>query len=703
MMETFILEGMDPESGLSSPNLVFLSEGPYDRQLKDFVLSTLPLRMQTKLFFLIGSVLNKTDRDRVSLSDARMAFIVPSIHCSDCQEEDNENILRALEMKRVCPHLRLRLMLLEAEGQRRAVQLGLVREQCFAVHELKVSIFVHSVRVKGFMTLLAGLLQITTEYELINELHLNRAQKQAGSQNWKMEYSRSLEKQIYGFVINRKFEGRAFNEVAAEIYEASNGSVLLIAAQLPCSALGRLSMNYSQGKGILLRDQVVVAISRQFRDCLAFADASKDWRAIFTAVRSHARVLAESDGAANVYGDLGMAQSYRELPAPQDEAQVPAQLEDLHRSGSYIVLLVLGDSRSTWEEVAAFLDTVRQPYQPAIVPVVVVSQREPPDTLVAAFECQRCSFLCGFLLKIKNLLEAGVEKAESVVVLRGERDTGEQNALLTDYEVVTLAGMVESLFTNAQAGHRPFTIYDFSSTHAVDLIEDSSGRDSSRSLHDEVGPQRRKTKYGEEVMGLVTRKRHMLMEGVIEILSYFMGCFHIFRHIIKTLCFSGMARDSRSSQLANSTKLLYHPRFASGQVFSPDFFGGLLGHIFHFPGTIEFLEALSMPSRRGQTSFAWQVHCPEEWVGHKFSEVVRSWLLGMDPGLPGCDPTLVLALYRQPTKALERIGCDGYNLTLPAPHTTLAATDLITVLGPRDFGQAMHRRGLLRGAEQHRL
>jgi len=176
----------------------------------------------------------------------------------------------------------------------------------------------------------------------------------------------------------------------------------------------------------------------------------------------------------------------------------------------------------------------------------------------------------------------------------------------------------------------------------------------------------------------------------------------------------GEEAESEAPHALNA-KLFFQRRFAAGQAFTLDFFGNALGHIYHFPPSIELMEALTMPARRGQASYPWQVRCPPEWAGRAFGELLRVWLLGGDAELPEAGTALALALYRARAEAAGGSGSEddqppvasqaslarggGYNVTLPAPSSELRASDLVTVLAGQRFGQLMAQRGLLCGAE----
>merc|ERR1712110_746518 len=83
------------------------------------------------------------------------------------------------------------------------------------------------------------------------------------------------------------------------------------------------------------------------------------------------------------------------------------------------------------------------------------------------------------------------------------------------------------------------------------------------------------------------------------------------------------------SETSNDNEsVLFHPRFAAGQVFTPELWGVMLGHMYYMPAVIEIVEALAMPHRREQRAFPWQMRVPSAFVGRSFGMLFKSLLMG---------------------------------------------------------------------------
>jgi len=197
--------------------------------------------------------------------------------------------------------------------------------------------------------------------------------------------------------------------------------------------------------------------------------------------------------------------------------------------------------------------------------------------------------------------------------------------------------------------------------------------------------------------------------------------------------------------------IMYHERFAAGQVFSPELWGMMLGRMFYMPAVIELIEALVMGDRRGQQAYPWQVRVPPKYIGRPFSELVLDLAHGVllsqredetrytaeDIKEPRGPPTVPLALYRlnddfdtsceacapmpsfssghtgiphrltavdvtasataNSRTLAEGTGGHHFVVSCPPHNMALRRGDWVVVLGGAIFGQRMHERGLLRG------
>lgn len=743
-MEAFLNEMLDSESGVTAPDVVLLSEEPFDAELVHYARTELPPKVRHHVHFLVGSAMMPRDLARVRLKQCAMAFIIPDM-AAPAFTGDGQNILRAIEMKRYRPKLQLRLMLLQPESKLRAMNIGIEQESCFSAFEQKINLLAQSTRVRGFLPLVIGLLQVMTPF------HYKEACQQVPlkDREWMPEYLLSLCNTTHGFLISPAFVGTRFEEAARKIYDDSQGCVLLIATQHS----GRLVLNF---EGFLTKGQVVIAIASSREACSPFADTFSDWRLEFLYNRddgsqglkatasTNNRIMQLSslkqvsqmreDNAQPVRTPRRMSRSKshrstaswhpfqramsensnfgddenEELMDRLVRSREAKEAQELLSDPSLVTLVVTGGS--VWPQVVAFLRTLRQPFLPGRQPIIILSAMSPPLSVVEMFESESTVFLVGPVLRVHNLLEAGVQQAQTVVVLSGEQHEEAPTSapsVLMDYNTVLVANTVEQILSGSTVRH--FAIYEFATTKAVRLVQHvSSGlvgvRPTLQSLKSTL-PQQGPTLPSREDLTL----RHQVSRRWQRMIRPFWRIAQVSRNLFEDL-FSNTdladrdrdeGEDGPDAGNALSGNLLLQPRFASGQAFTLDFFGSALGHGYHFPPTIELMEALTMPARRGQSAFPWQVYCPPEWVGRCFGELLRAWLLADDPALSDVGSVTPIALYRRRGEVGPEgwAPAAGYNVTLPKQGTQLRQTDLVTVLAGKSFGQAMAKRSLLCGAE----
>eukprot|EP00928_Gymnodinium_smaydae_P054890 TRINITY_DN38589_c0_g1_i1.p1 TRINITY_DN38589_c0_g1~~TRINITY_DN38589_c0_g1_i1.p1 ORF type:complete len:1064 (+),score=149.37 TRINITY_DN38589_c0_g1_i1:200-3391(+) len=148
---------------------------------------------------------------------------------------------------------------------------------------------------------------------------------------------------------------------------------------------------------------------------------------------------------------------------------------------------------------------------------------------------------------------------------------------------------------------------------------------------------------------------------------------------------SPVREKNSSTVVKSSSDIKMMPQFACGQCFSLSFLGEMLGREYYVPSTMEVLQALVMPARRGQTSFPWLVPVPTDFLGHKFSELYAAWVSSADAAVP-------LGLYRAlPGKESPPL---GYVVTNPSPDTVLYCTDRIYVLASTSWGRISSKPNL---------
>lgn len=372
-----------------------------------------------------------------------------------------------------------------------------------------------------------------------------------------------------------------------------------------------------------------------------------------------------------------------------------------------IALVVAG--QPLWSEVIAFLAGLRRPHLPSSQPICVLCAEKPPKEVAAKFYGKGVVFLSGPVMNVQNLIRAGLHRAHAVVVFRGamastavaEGSAGEGGArshVLADDATILLASTIQQITTGQENadGLPNQAVFEFASTQSVHLVE-RSARDLLRDTRDEgVGGTNSlmKGEYGKQGalddVGFASSPRQSL-KTLLRRIGYFVS--QVMVKLFASDEKGGFAKEQAREDFVMG-RLVFHKHFAAGQVFTSDFYGKALGHIFVFPATIELSQAMGAPDRTNQTSFTWQLKCPESWAGKRYSDLVVAWLRGgwtkdaLGPALDNDDPAggaVVLGLYR----AYMKIRGGGFNMTMPGQDEVLKASDLITVLADKTFGRRM--------------
>lgn len=328
--------------------------------------------------------------------------------------------------------------------------------------------------------------------------------------------------------------------------------------------------------------------------------------------------------------------------------------EGLRKWEDLVVLIVCNGE--IWQQVRTFVGTLRQEYLPFLQPVVVLAPTAPPPGLLE--DCgNRVVCLQGSSLRAQNLIEAGVLEAGTVVVLSGEvshqSDAYDYRAVLTGQELECWLG------TSSKTCFTAFELHDSGSAKHLPRLRTKLANQgdvltSIANPHmlrrtvsgntDESTPSPKLPRFQSENFDDVpeepaspARKEYanwdetstLYDEGLEEHDERYGSGIQHAGHRRRSLgewlaSFAGNRTEEKSHD-----SILYHPRFAAGEVFTPELWGMMLGRMFYMPAVIELMEALVLPSRREQNAYPWQVRIPDLYVGQPFSRILADLALGL--------------------------------------------------------------------------
>jgi len=376
--------------------------------------------------------------------------------------------------------------------------------------------------------------------------------------------------------------------------------------------------------------------------------------------------------------------------------------------GSQDLVVLVVCQGEVWQQVRAFVSGLRAKYQPVFRPIVIFAPTEPPPRLLQGIR-ERVLTLVGSSLKVRELVEAGILEAGSVVVMAGDvpLEQTKKAPQLKDSRVVLCARMLECW--GGVSKKEIFTTYELLDSNSVGdlpqlMVKPAVNLESflaEKSMDEDAIKEEDEEEW--EMVGSPRGESSAHKTGM----DAGMSC-------------TRRSSDNllRSSQVAVES-VTFNMRFAAGQVLTPEIWGCMLGRMYYNPAVIELSEALVMPQRRGQRAFPWQVRPPPRYIGRSYEELVVDLAMGSwaqpetsarRPGAGGGEhmqgPVVAMALYRRRTEyfgsadAAEGTGGNHYLVLGPPGPVTVQETDWVLVLGSRRFGRKALQLGLLRGSRQ---
>lgn len=694
MVQTFLEEILHSEhEDAGWPDVIILSEAPIDPALRKFVQASpmLPHNARNKVVLLVGSALAAEDLQRVQIDCCQLACVLPDMETCHPDAEDEANINRALAMQRHGgPHVPLRVVLCRPESKNWAVNAGIRAEGCCSANDLKANILAQSTRVHGFMTLLANLLRSSSD---------PTAEMLRSSEDMR-EYLHGVGHEIYGLCLKDEFDGQTFSELAAKAF--MQYGVLLMAVQIEgrvmiapmshvcrkgdvvlCIAEGldkmtalsatetkqdnwrtkfldnRKTFLYQDGDAARVAQKALTSLgdavglkpgvgitkwTSEIREELIFRlEEGAKWPTTTPFQLPHFSqygTAAQADAARRGVGPSGTKDDHvPDLPCLTLKTPRDSPLEDLSNEivqareyrqemGQACITLIMA-GQAAWQQVLAFLRPLRAPTLPFVQPVIVLTKQAPPEYIVDLYP--QVGFVIGPITRADNLLRAGVLESCSVVILAGETKPG-TSPKEVDSATLIMASIVEHLVVAFGRGSR-FRMYEFRDDQSVLLLPES-----------------------EEVKKLREQEVHT---------------------------------PKKKRKKAEAVPLKLQPRYLAGTIFTPDFFGTMVGRMYYLPATIELIEALAMPAKMGQPSSGWQTRVPKEFVGRSFGDLFEAFCRGQ-----ASKPALAIALYRP-----NSTGDNSYVFTCPPKATGLRQGDHVVWLGCPEFGKWAAEKGLLLASE----
>lgn len=733
------------------PNVVVFAPALWDgenhRTFDDYIRSQASLTPEArrKITYVMGKISNPEDLKRAAVGSSMLAFVVSNTDSEDPDEDDGQNIHAALILRDTFPNVRLRLMLLRPESKNLALQAGIEASRCFSIRELKANILAQNVRCHGLVPTISGMFMSADERDNDGGIDL---------EPWMQTYLQGLQRGVYGFLLSEDLKGKSFGEAAIAIFKATNAILIGIFYK------GRLILcpQFTE-MAPLQSGQICFAIATRPEDLepvrLSGDDGEEtDWRVSLAHARDSMSRRARSEGvhvAAAKYMRRGIRQeilsksgsgadprnSARSILADRPSTRFSKFVEHNTVDASRQLLPYASnqttdvcDARSTirllrenlceteelvllivcngvvWQQVTTFVSALCADYQPVQRYVVVLAPTAVPHGLFDDFD-DRVFSMRGSYTSARLLVAAGLLEARSVVVMSGEppQEHRLRDPMFQDYQVLLCAQEVECWC--GVSAREVFAVFELQNSLSARQLPPLV--DKPAVSPEEIFGRPGDTEEDEEVWALdEIPAGKKILSAVLKPMSSTIGVEHL-----------------PSCNSHHDGSLIFNPRFAAGQIFTPEVWGVMMGRMFYMPAVIELLEALLMPHLRGQPVFTWQFRVPEIYAGRPFMRLAQD-LLDPSEGLfmlePKEDskrtprssksssmldgPAVPLSILRKRDTLGPRpgkmhmasgTGAYNYNILAPLPTFQMLNGDWVTVLGSKAFGARIHELGLLRG------
>lgn len=369
-----------------------------------------------------------------------------------------------------------------------------------------------------------------------------------------------------------------------------------------------------------------------------------------------------------------------------------------------LVVVIVGHGE-VWQQVRTFVSSLRASYLPDQMPIVVFAPKRPPPNLIDE-DFPGVLVVEGNCTSSTSLLEAGVLEAGAIVIMTGHATgTDGRETVYQDSRVVLCAQVLECWC--GMSDNEVFTTYELQHSGSVRKLPKLM-RKPYINLNNLLAAKSSLEEVEDEDCDFERRSggTNSASTGNLSFASLDAGF--------------GDDRDEARKTADEGSSVLYHPRFAAGQIFTPELWGAMLGCMFYMPAIIELVEALVMPHKRGQQAYPWQIRVPTAYVGRPYCELFsdlatcrRIECLGSGScELPkaALGPAVAVALYRKRESdaagetnfAAAGTGGHNYVILAPPPDTDLRWDDWIVVLGSSRLGRYMHGLHLLRGSKDCR-
>jgi len=700
-------------------------------RMQDFINVHVEGEAAEMVIVLQGSPLLQKDILRCKCDEAEIVYVMADTSGRsglDAHEEDKQNILRALSLKRVVPSAPMRLLLLGAEAKGLAVDANVGEWRCYAIKEMRDCLFWQSCHCIGWSTMLCNIMVTTDD----REVEMIRTGSSSGRvSRWREDYAYGLSFEVYGFLPATRFIGKSYLELVATAYKEE--SILVLAAEVN----GRVAIAPFRDMQSIKRDTILFALAKDDTDLNRLrCNEEQDWNALF-----RSRNVSISRGAS--YDDEPRDPTAHEIQKSQlrkgrtrmsylSKVRSMSSLHVQHQSNKHAsisteVMLAFEEHThniryhgncnpfvtfielsKSWKQIGFFIKESRREWLPVKSPLIILCQTMPTVGFIQDLNLMgddQVGFIIGSPNWVPDLNRAGIQEAAFIVCPALDQPMHNKNAeemAMVDGESVMLYQMLDTLGVTQKAK----VLFEFKRIHNIGLLpgsnhqprdfrcKESNGDEAPEAPHDDTesdgenGIMRNFVYTLSRDCSRNSREAYATEEGKIRVdrdsHDYMPVRNGQHRYHLPYLCSKipgtglckrlvGMLNAEGPQRHTFGATLSGNPKVISGQVFVPVTVGSMLARTSYTPGVMQVMQALVMPAETGDM-FVWQIRTEERRAGRSFSECWSELLRDHD------GPALALGLYRlllpeEPDG--EEEPPIGYVMTSPAKSAMLRITELL--------------------------
>eukprot|EP00854_Cymbomonas_tetramitiformis_P007627 gene7627-9082_t len=605
-MRSFLEEILHKDRHPLQPHVLLLSSDPIGEEMQHLLKERW---LKGKVTWLRGHPVHSNDLKRSKFAQAGMVLVLADLFSQNPESEDETNVMLASVLLTHNPNLKMRVMLLRPASRELAVSLGVGSNRCFAINELKASIIARSCVCPGFSTLLTNLFRLEPEGAAEDGREWLKHPKFEA--DWMDEFIYGSTYDLYGLLLDTRFHGQTFSEVALSAYQ--DHAIYLLALQVD----GAILMNpYSS---VVTKDTVVFAAAVDLSNLLHISlgdPESGEWRKTFNTQRDMREKMLQSHGGGmhDLFGNQkSMAEDKDELsdgatiarsptmsrmpwmpwvpvhktkkprsksalenpdakPGTNSELNLPSTLHDSTTSSSSMVKEAIGlrghfvlvaQDHTLWQQVSTICASLLEDSSTADAPIVVICTKKCDKGLEERFPS--VLFMTGNPHSIRFLQQCRISTARMVIVLSAQPNTLSDVDL--DRKNLITVSLIEKCFEKLPASKAPFLLFD---------------------IHN---------------LGNLYQLRHACPKSVSA---------------------SDTKEDSSTSRKPKVAKI--HPRYSGGRIVSRSGLVKFFATAFYTPGCLEIADAIATPENSGQSCKAVlleNLHC--NW-GKRFIEIFKFFM-----------------------------------------------------------------------------